>query len=138
MTSHSNLVDEIAKRVCRICHCSGLLDDLRQIGEMTANRLSYKSNSYIAKAVRHAMLKSVPKRQPESLRDCDFPTTSGIELSAEFYVDELTDSAVERSIFLDHYIRNIPVKEIAKTHRISMSAIYRTLSRLKKDFANVI
>jgi hypothetical protein len=105
---------------------------------MTAARLAHRSNSYIAKAIRHAMLKAIPRRQPESLRDSDFPVTTELELSPEFYIQEYIPVDEERSVFSAYYLENISVKEIAKTHRISESAVYRMLSRLKKDFANAI
>jgi hypothetical protein len=138
MISRSNIVRPIAYNICRFNHCSGLFDDLCQIGELTADRLAHRSSSYIAKAVRRAMLKAVPKRQPESLRDCDFPMTRDIELRPEFYIEELSASKQERQMFTDHYINNISVNQIAKTNKMSVTAVYRILLRLRKDFANVI
>jgi predicted DNA-binding protein YlxM (UPF0122 family) len=84
------------------------------------------------------MLKAVPKRQPESLRDCDFPMTRDIELRPEFYIEELPAPKAERQMFTDHYINNISVDQIAQTNQISVTAVYRVLLRLRKDLANVI
>ena len=138
MTYHSNLVVQIAKQICRHYHCSGSFDDLCQTGEMTANRLRSKTTTYIAKAVRRAMLKEVPKRQPESLRDCDYPAVPDIELSTEFYIHEYLNSGEDRDIFCEYYLKNIPIKEIAKSRTISESSVYRILSRLKKDLVDAI
>lgn len=138
MTYHSNLVVNIAQSICRFNHSSGLFDDLCQVGALTASRLTHRSQSYVAKAIRHAMLKIVPKRQPEPLRDFDFPVSFDIELTPDFYISELHASDQERQIFRDHYIDNISVNEIAERNRMSVSAIYRILAKLRKDLANVV
>jgi hypothetical protein len=83
------------------------------------------------------MLKAVPKRQPEPLRDCDFPSFSGLELTPEFWIEDAIPSTTERSMFSDHYLRNISIKQLAETYKISPSSVYRLLSKLKKELANV-
>ncbi len=115
-----------------------MFDDLCQIGEMTVNKITDKSNAYICKAVKNAMLKAIPKRRQEPLRDRDFPTLSDIELSPMFFIEQMIILEKERAVFVDHYVENISVKNVAKKYTMSMSSVYRILSRLKKDFANVI
>jgi|KBSSwiStaDraftv2_1062776.scaffolds.fasta_scaffold00065_54 hypothetical protein len=138
MTYLSNLIQNIAKDICRCNHCSGLFDDLCQIGALTADKLAHKSSPYIAISVRRAMLKAVPQRQPESLGDRDYADTRGIDLSPEFYINDLIASDQERSIFIQHYLYNVSVDKIAEATKMSVSAIYRILSRLRKDLVNAI
>ena len=84
------------------------------------------------------MLKAIPNRQPEPLRDHDIPTCTYLELPIEFYISELQVPFVEQEIFTSHYINNVSIADIAKEYNMSNSSVYRLLSRLKKEFIDVV
>lgn len=137
MNYHSKIVRKIARNVCNTHHCSGLFDDLCQIGEMSAYRLDNKPFPYIITSIRRTMTKSIPKRQPESLRDSLYVESSpDLELSIDFIIRDHIKSELDQQIFIDHYIHNFSIKELSDKYNISVSSLYRTIARLKRNFIN--